>query len=54
MNKIKTEIKGLAYELVHEETNEIGKSHNEYISLGLDSAYEILKVNRKEFIKMFV
>lgn len=54
MNKIETEIKGLAYELVHEEANETGKSYSKYISLGLDRACEILKVNRKEFIKMFL
>ncbi|WP_461614872.1 hypothetical protein [Clostridium sp. Marseille-QA1073] len=54
MNKIKTEFKGLAYKLVHEEANGTSKSYNECISLGLDRAYEILKVNRKEFIRMFV
>gem|GEM_PF-3900592 len=54
VNKIETEIKGLAYELVHEEANETGKSYSKYISLGLDRACEILKVNRKEFIKMFL
>lgn len=54
MNKIKREIKELAYELAHEEANKTGKSYSECISLGLDRACKILKVNRKEFIKMFV
>jgi hypothetical protein len=53
-DELRKKIKNLAAELARQNSEETGKDYNECISEALDEACERLRVNRKNFIKMFI
>ena len=54
MMKLRKQVIDLAVEIALEESKTSNRRYSECVSIALDKACSILKVNRKQFIRMFI